>query len=379
MNLAIRDIRQGLPRFLISVAGVGLLLTACIGMIGLYRGIVHDATLLIEAVDADLWVVQGDRAGPFAEASTVAAAMDRRVAGVPGVERTRRFLQVDQQIERDGATLRAAIVALDAPADPGGWIGLTRGRALLAGQREAVVDASLGFALGEEIVLGRERVTVVGMTEGMVNGMGDGLMFLDVNDAAEVARRRTNEEIRLARAGAAALRGPAESKIAAILVDLAPGADAAAVRATVEGWGDAEALSSDEQRALFLDQRLWRLRVQILAFNGVLLAVAALVITVMVYTMTIEKLHQIALLKLLGARDRFIAGMIVQQAALMAIGGYGVGVAAATLVFPFFPRRVVIEAPDLAALLVLNLIIGVAAASLGVRRAMAARAQEVLS
>ena len=379
MNLAIRDIRQGLPRFLISVAGVGLLLTACIGMVGLYRGIVHDATLLIEAVDAELWVVQGDRAGPFAEASTVSAAMDRRVAGVPGVERTRRFLQLDQQVDRDGATVRAGIVALDAPSDRGDWIGLTRGRALLPGQGEAVVDASLGFALGAEIALGRERVTVVGLTEGMVNSMGDGLMFLDVNDALEVAQRRTNEEIRLARVGAAAPLGRGESKIAAILVDLAPGADAAAVRATIEGWGDAEALSSEDQRALFLDQRLWRLRVQILAFTGVLLAVAALVITVMVYTMTIEKLHQIALLKLLGARDRFIAGMIVQQAALMALGGYAVGVAAATAVFPFFPRRVVIEAPDLAALLVLILIIGVAAASLGVRRAMAARAQEVLS
>ncbi|WP_217632159.1 hypothetical protein [Rubrimonas cliftonensis] len=70
MNLAIRDIRRNLPRFVITLLGVGLLITASVGMNGLYRGIVADATLLIDRIGADYWVVQGGREGPFAEASS---------------------------------------------------------------------------------------------------------------------------------------------------------------------------------------------------------------------------------------------------------------------------------------------------------------------
>ena len=65
MNLAIKDIRYSFGRFLLTAAGVGFLITASIGMIGLYRGIVADALLLIEHIGADLWVVQGGHSGPL--------------------------------------------------------------------------------------------------------------------------------------------------------------------------------------------------------------------------------------------------------------------------------------------------------------------------
>jgi hypothetical protein len=81
-----------------------------------------------------------------------------------------------------------------------------------------------------------------------------------------------------------------------------------------------EGLNGDDQRALSLHRRLRRLRVQTLACTAVLTAVAALAVTVMLCSMTIGKLHRIALPTLPGARDRFIAGKIVQQAALMAVG-----------------------------------------------------------
>lgn len=65
MNLAFKDIRFNLPRFMLTALGVAFLMTASIGMVGLYRGIVADALLVIERIGADLWVVQGGRQGPF--------------------------------------------------------------------------------------------------------------------------------------------------------------------------------------------------------------------------------------------------------------------------------------------------------------------------
>ncbi|MFD2032798.1 hypothetical protein ACFSKM_25790 [Ancylobacter dichloromethanicus] len=81
MNLALKDTLHAPTRFVLTAFGVAFLVMAVIGMTGLYRGIVEDALLIIERIDADLWVVQGERAGPFAEGSAVAADMDRRVEG----------------------------------------------------------------------------------------------------------------------------------------------------------------------------------------------------------------------------------------------------------------------------------------------------------
>lgn len=379
MNLAIRDIRHNLLRFLIALFGVGLLITASVGMNGLYRGIVADATLLIDAIGADYWVVQGGREGPFAEASVVSSSMDRRVAGLAGVAQVRRFMQSDQQIVHDGVQKRAAVVGLDYPTDAGGWVTLVRGRPLATGRQEAIADESLGFAIGDRIELARDRYEVVGLARGMVSAMGDGLIFVSINDALDIARRKANEEIRLGRTAAGLDQIPSESKIAAILVNVEPGADEAALRRAVATWGDANILSTAEQRDLFLNQRLWRLRVQVLAFTALLLVVTAIVISLTVYTMTLEKLTQISLLKLIGARNGHIYGLIVQQALIIGLGGYAVGVAVAHVVFPLFPRRIVLDPGDLAVMLGLVLAIGLAAAQLGVRRAMQAKPQDILS
>ena len=82
MNLAAKDIRHNLGRFALTTIGVGMLLMIVMGMGGIYRGIIEDATLLIDRVGADLWVVQRDTRGPFAEISRVPANLVHRVSAV---------------------------------------------------------------------------------------------------------------------------------------------------------------------------------------------------------------------------------------------------------------------------------------------------------
>ncbi|SKA37326.1 ABC transporter permease [Consotaella salsifontis] len=387
MNLALRDIRFGLPRFLLTVAGVGFLITASVGMVGLYRGIVDDALLVIDTIGADLWVVQGGRSGPFAEGSSVPSTMDRRVEGLAGVASVRRFVQFSQQFDVDGRNLRASITGLDYPADTGEWLRLSDGRYLASGHFEAIADASIGLGLGDVVHLGQDDFRIVGLTNGMVDVQGDGLLFVTINDAVDIAKRRTDEEVLLARAkagGTDAAAGanssvPQESKIAAVLVSLDPAADQRQVAAAVLAWGDANVLSQADQHNLLLNQRLWRLRVQILAFTVVLLVVMAIVISLIIYTMTIEKLHQIAMLKLIGARNSIIIAMIAEQAALIGVGGFGFGLVVSKLVFPHFPRRIVMDTGDLALLFTAVALICGVASLLGIVRALKVRAQEVLS
>nr|WP_246337682.1 ABC transporter permease [Azospirillum oleiclasticum] len=383
--MALRDIRFNAVRFLLTMAGVGLLVTAAIGMVGLYRGIIADALLIVRDIGADLWVVQGGRAGPFAEGSAVSATLDRRVEGVEGVAAVRRFVQFNQQFEAGGRSLRATVTGIDHPADDGGWLRLAQGRGLSAGHFEAVADESVGLAIDDVVRLGADDHRVVGLTRGMVDQMGDGLLFVTINDAQAIARRRTAEEVLLARAagnrsGAATTSSvPQDSKIAAVLVALDSAADPAAVVAAIRRWGDVAVLSRDDQVDLLLNKRLWRLRVQILAFTSVLLAVMTIVVSLIVHTMTLEKLHQIALLKLIGARNGVVVSMIGQQAMLIGSGGFLAGVGIAHLVFPLFPRRVEMTVADLAALFATVLAIAGIAALFGISRAMRVHAREVLS
>lgn len=371
MNLAIKDIRFNFMRFALTALGIGFLLLGAIGAIGLYRGIVSDALLVIDRIGADLWVVQGERVGPFSEGSAIPATMDRRMEGVAGVAEVRRFVQFSHQFEHGERTRRATITGLDYPKDLGAWFELSDGRRLVTGHFEAIADASIGLPLGATIRLAQDDYRVVGLTQGLVDSAGDGLLFVSINDATAIASRRPSEQVLLARrvAGASEAGGsagssvPQDSKIAAVLVRLTPGADADAVKAAVQRWGDANVLSKTEQRDLLLNQRLWRLRVQILAFASMLLMVTAIVISLIVYTLTMEKRHQIALLKLIGARNRVIVAMIAEQAVLIGLAGFLLALLLAQLVFPHFPRRIAILPTDLAMLFaILFAICGMASA-----------------
>jgi putative ABC transport system permease protein len=81
MNLAVRDIRHNAGRFAFTTVGIGLLLMIVMGMGGIYRGLIHEATLLVDRVGADLWIVQGSTRGPFAEISRLPRHARRPRAG----------------------------------------------------------------------------------------------------------------------------------------------------------------------------------------------------------------------------------------------------------------------------------------------------------
>ena len=150
MNLAIRDIRHNAGRFIFTTLGIGLLLMIVMGMGGIYRGLIYEATLLVDRVGADLWVVQGTTRGPFAEISRVPGNLEDRVRAVPGVAQARRFVSHTIQREHQGKPLRMVVQGLAWPDDRGEWVPLVAGRALGQAHYEMIADRSLGLPLGEK-------------------------------------------------------------------------------------------------------------------------------------------------------------------------------------------------------------------------------------
>ncbi len=85
MELALKDIRRHLGKFLATIVGVAMLLAIVLVMNGIYQGNIQDGVWLIDHTDVDLWVVERGRGGPFNEASRIPLDSYKSVAATPGV------------------------------------------------------------------------------------------------------------------------------------------------------------------------------------------------------------------------------------------------------------------------------------------------------
>ena len=71
ISLAGRDIVHAWGKFIFTGLGLGLLLGVTLVMAGVYRGMVDDGKALLDNSGANLWVVQRDTLGPYAEPSSI--------------------------------------------------------------------------------------------------------------------------------------------------------------------------------------------------------------------------------------------------------------------------------------------------------------------
>jgi putative ABC transport system permease protein len=403
MNLATKDIRHNFGRFALTTIGIGLLLMIVMGMGGIYRGLIREATLLVDKIGADLWLVQGSTRGPFAEISRVPANLEDRARAVPGVAGARCFVSHTIQREQRGRPLRIVVQGLAWPEDRGAWIPLVAGRPLRQAHFEMIADRSLGLPLGERLKLGKDVYEVVGLTKGMVGTSGDGLCFFTVSDAEAIQFDVPGEAVRLERQARRARAeaqdigqvqpllleralGPssglpalATPQVSAVMVTLQPGADAAEVAATFATWPDITVYSTQQQVDLLLAGMVDKARRQLGLFRMLLIIISTIIMALIIYTLTLDKIHDIAMLKLMGARNGVIAGLILQQALLIGALGYGLAYWLGTFAFPRFPRLVVIESPDLLSLAAIVLGISVLSSLLGIWKAMRVEPNKVLS
>jgi len=98
--------------------------------------------------------------------------------------------------------------------------------------------------------------------------------------------------------------------------------------------------------------------------------VSAAIVAFIIYTMTLGKIREIAVLKLIGTRNRTIAGMILQQALGLGLIGFVVGKMAATAWAPVFPKYVLLLPQDAVIGLFATLLICALASLLSIRVAL---------
>lgn len=109
---------------------------------------------------------------------------------------------------------------------------------------------------------------------------------------------------------------------------------------------------------------------QIFMFLVILAIVSAAIVAFIIYTMTLNKMREIAVLKLIGATNRTIGGMILQQALGLGVIGFMVGKLSATLWAPLFPKYVLLLPGDAVTGFMLVMLMCILSSTFAIRAAL---------
>ena len=399
ISLAARDIRHSWGKYVLTGLGLGLLIGVTLTMAGVFRGMVDDAQALLNNSGADLWVVQKDTQGPYAESSSLKDDVVRSVAGMPGVGQAANITYFTMQVQAQGGKeTRAMVVGIEPgvaglPGQPG---HLVAGRHLVRSHYEAVADVKTGFAVGDKIRIRRHDYEVVGLARRMVSSGGDPLVFIPLKDAQEAQFLKDNDAIvneRTRTAANPAFNRPgvpglldavqglqtSSRNVNAVLVRVAPGWQPEQVAEPIRRWKHLNVYTRANMQEILVDKLIATSARQIGMFLVILAVVSAAIVAFIIYTMTLGKIREIAVLKLIGTRNLTIMSMIMQQAMGLGVIGFVVGKVAATLWAPVFPKYVLLLNQDAATGFGLTMLICALASTLAIRVALRVDPGEAIS
>ncbi|MEX2628668.1 MAG: ABC transporter permease [Tistlia sp.] len=367
MNLAYRDIRHNLGRFLLTCFGLSLLLGVVLSMIGIYRGLVEDALTLVRTPAVDVWVVESGTRGPFAESSRIPGDTREAIARLQGVGAAGSVTYQSVETPHRGEKLRLYVVGYE-PGRPGGPDRIGTGRPIARSHYEMVADQRSGLSPGDRVELGRNTFTVVGLTDGQVSSGGDPVIYITLLDSQELQFELAPPA---ARREVARGNGPGGTDtINAVVARVLPNTPPESVAEAARRWKHLSAMTQAGQETILTRSVVERARQQIGLFTSLLLIVSAVIIALILYTMTMDKIREIATLKLIGAPDRTIISLIMQQALAMGVIGFGFGALLITAIKDYFPRRVVLQPEDGLALAGIVILVCILSSGLGVRLAL---------
>jgi putative ABC transport system permease protein len=329
--LTLRDLTHRLARFVVVVVLCAVVFALLFVMTGLVEQFNREPFDTTDAIGASGWVLADGVSGPFTASSSLpAGSIDILDADVkaPVVAARSSLVESDRSEE---------IVLIGYVPDGLGQPPIGDGRAAAAAG-EAVVDASLGVEVGDDVTVAGRPFEVVGLSDDTTILAGIPLVFTPIADAQELIFRSTDVVSGFLVDGEVRTLPPAAVVVSADEV----------ANDTLQPLDGAIA-SVDLVRAL-----LW--------------VVAAIIVGAVVYLSALERQRDFAVLKAVGASTRTLLSSLALQAVLIAL----VSVAAADVlqyfIAPAFPLEVRVPARAFWQLPLLALVISLVAGAVGMRR-----------
>ncbi len=388
MDLALYDLKLHQGRFIATIIGVGLLFTIVLAMNGLYRGNIYEGLAVINATNPDLWVVERFRGGPFNEQSTMPEYYHYSVKAVPGVEQASPFIYYTVERQIGDQSRHFSIVGYDVFGGLGGPQKIYAGRGIQQAHYEMVAHPKLGARLGDQVPLGLHTYTVVGLTQEVIDTNGDPLVYLSLPDAQEILYQKDNEEVRTQRerlsrslARQSSLTPLAADKllpalepdthiINAVLVRLKPGADRVAVARHLRDWLYFSVYTTPQETQMMLKGKLSGMTKQLLLFRTLLMIVSVVIISLVIYTFTMEKIRSIAVMKLIGAPNQVIVRLVMEQSMLLTISAFLFALVLINQTYPYFPKTILLVPADEVITFIVVFFGGILASILGLWQAI---------
>jgi putative ABC transport system permease protein len=325
VDLAVKTLFHDKIRFLITVSGVAFAVTLVLFQVGLFVGILDNATITIRNLRADLWVTSKnspnlDFVHQFPEQNLY------RVRSAPGVERADNLILAFMQFQLpSGAEETAVIYGLedfDRWAFPwrvtaGSADDLKRGPYLMLD--ESASKRFGAFAVGDYREVQGKRLKIIGTTRDAKSFTTTPLGFMDYARAQSLIPDL--------------LRG----KTSYILVKLAPGADAEQVRRELERrlpYNDVYTSSAwaNRSRDYWIANTGIGFNAYLTVFLGCLVGIVVVAQTL--YTSTMEHLREFGTVKAIGGSNLDIYRILGKQALIAAVIGFILGYLPVRLIQP---------------------------------------------
>jgi putative ABC transport system permease protein len=308
--LSRRNLAGNRVRLLVSVAGVALALSLTIALEAIFAGVANQLTTYIDRAGADVWVAQAGVRNLHMVASWLPDSVTDEVRSIDGVASATPILYSTDTIAAGDERAVAYVIGLPTDAAIGGPWNIVDGSDR-PGRGEVIVDRGFarkaGVSIGDEITVLGGEARVVGLSEGTAS-LVNSVAFVSFDDFA-------------------AMRGGAPV-VSFVLVKVASGASPEAVAAEIERV--VPGVTAQTRAAFAVQERrlVMEMSADVIAImNAVGFVVALAVVALTVYVATLTRRREYGALKALGARNRFLYGVVLTQAFLSVALGFLVGLA----------------------------------------------------
>jgi putative ABC transport system permease protein len=332
VDLAIKTLLHDKLRFVITAAGVAFAVTLVLVQVGLFLGIMENATVTIEHLDADLWVTSKNTPNLDFVHNFPETYVDR-VRDTEGVARADNLILAFVNVNLPtGAQETCVVYALEDfrywgfPWDvrEGDPDDLKRGPYVIFD--DSAVKRFGPFEVGDYREIQSQRLKIIGKTHGAKSFTTTPLAFMDYDRIQSL-----NPEF---------LRGNASY----ILVKASPGTDVVALKAALEAklpHNDVYTRSewAARSRSYWVTNTGLGFNAFLTVFLGCLVGIVVVAQTL--YTSTMEHIKEFGTVKAIGGSNADIYGILARQAGVSAVVGFALGL------IPSFAIRPLVESSGL--------------------------------
>jgi putative ABC transport system permease protein len=329
IHIALRMLFGDRAKYVILVSGLAFAALLMCQQGAIFLGLLNQATGPLQNVrQPDLWVTDPGTTW-VAEYRPLSDEKLARVRSVPGVEWAEPFFNSYAVVELPGNRFkRVQILGVPRTTLVGRPERMVAGRIEDLWLPDAVVvdERSLrympGLEVGTVLKINDRRAVVVGLCKARRGFESNAIVYTTFEQA-----------VRFTPTG--------RKKISYILVKVKPGFEVARVQQAIDALGDVVALTHGEFQSRTVNFVLSQTGIGVNFGITIALgfAVGLLLSAAIFYQFTAENLRYFAVLKALGTRSSRLVGMVVLQALIVGVIGFGIGSGAAG-VFTIVSRRV---------------------------------------